>query len=81
MNSIKIASELNLKADQVTRVIELLESGATIPFVARYRKEVTGSLDEVVLTAIRDRHEQLIELEKRRASIFKSIEKAGKVNA
>jgi protein Tex len=79
MNSIKIASELNLKADQVTRVIELLESGATIPFMARYRKEVTGSLDEVVLTTIRDRHEQLIELEKRRESIFKSIEKQEKL--
>lgn len=79
MNSIKIASELNLKTDQVTRVIELLESGATIPFMARYRKEVTGSLDEVVLTAIRDRHEQLIELEKRRESIFKSIEKQEKL--
>jgi uncharacterized protein len=77
MNQIelKIASELNLKLEQVTCVVELLAGGATIPFIARYRKEVTGSLDEVVLAAIRDRQEQLLELEKRRDAILKSIEK------
>jgi uncharacterized protein len=72
---LKIASELNLKLEQVTCVVELLAGGATIPFIARYRKEVTGSLDEVVLAAIRDRQEQLLELEKRRDAILKSIEK------
>lgn len=72
---LKIASELNLKIEQVTAVVELLAGGATIPFIARYRKEVTGSLDEVVLAAIRDRQEQLLELEKRRDAILKSIEK------
>ncbi len=72
---LKIATELNLKPEQVTCVIELLAGGATIPFIARYRKEVTGSLDEVVLTAIRDRQEQLIEFEKRKEAILKSIEK------
>lgn len=75
----KISDELNLKIDQVNRVIELLAGGATIPFIARYRKEVTGSLDEVVLTTIRDRHEQLVELEKRRESILASIEKQQKL--
>ena len=72
---LKIASELNLKIEQVTAVVELLAGGATIPFIVRYRKEVTGSLDEVVLAAIRDRQEQLLELEKRRDAILKSIEK------
>ncbi|MBX2901838.1 MAG: RNA-binding transcriptional accessory protein [Cyclobacteriaceae bacterium] len=75
----KIASELNLKPAQVACVLELLATGATIPFMARYRKEVTGSLDEVVLAAIRDRHEQLEELEKRRESILASIEKQQKL--
>ncbi|MBX2897573.1 MAG: RNA-binding transcriptional accessory protein [Cyclobacteriaceae bacterium] len=75
----KISDELNLEIDQVNRVIELLAGGATIPFIARYRKEVTGSLDEVVLTTIRDRHEQLVELEKRRESILASIEKQQKL--
>jgi len=76
---LKISEELNLKLDQVNCVIELLAGGATIPFIARYRKEVTGSLDEVVLTTIRDRHEQLVELEKRRESILASIEKQQKL--
>lgn len=78
-NELKIASELKLKPEQVTCVIELLAGGATIPFIARYRKEVTGSLDEVALAAIRDRHEQLIELDKRRESILASIEKQEKL--
>lgn len=75
----KISEELNLKPHQVSRVIELLNGGATIPFIARYRKEITGSLDEVVLTTIRDRHEQLIDLEKRREFILASIEKQQKL--
>jgi transcriptional accessory protein Tex/SPT6 len=53
---------------------ELLDDGATIPFIARYRKEVTGSLDEVAVTAIRDRLNQLKELDDRRQSIIKSLE-------
>ena len=52
---IKIAQELNLKEKQVVATAILLEDDATIPFIARYRKEVTGSLDEVEITAIRDR--------------------------
>jgi protein Tex len=76
---LKIATELNLKPEQVKCVVDLLEGGATIPFIARYRKEVTGSLDEVQLAAIRDRHEQLVELEKRKESILTSIEKQQKL--
>lgn len=78
-NITKIANELKLTTNQVEAVINLLTEGATIPFMARYRKEVTGSLNEVVLTSIRDRHEQLIELDQRKESVLKSIEKQGKL--
>lgn len=74
---VRIASELKLTTNQVKIVVELLAEGATIPFMARYRKELTGSLDEVELTAIRDRHEQLEELTKRKEAVLKSIEKQG----
>ena len=69
-----IAKELNNRPRQVLATAELLEEGATVPFIARYRKEVTGSLDEVVITAIRDRLSQLQELDKRRESILKSLQ-------
>jgi protein Tex len=75
----KIANELNITEKQVEAVIHLLTEGATIPFIARYRKEVTDSLDEVVLTSIRDRNEQLIELNQRKEAILKSIEKQEKL--
>ncbi len=78
-NILRIASELNITPHQVEVVVALLAEGATIPFMARYRKEVTGSLDEVVLAAIRDRQEQLIELDNRREAILKSIEKQEKL--
>ncbi len=74
-----IASELKLTPTQVQCVVDLLSDGSTIPFIARYRKELTGSLDEVALASIRDRYEQLIELDKRKAAILKSIEKQGKL--
>ncbi|MEQ8364284.1 MAG: Tex family protein [Cyclobacteriaceae bacterium] len=74
-NISRIASELNLTSNQVKVVVDLLSAGSTIPFIARYRKEMTGTLDEVALAAIRDRHEQLVELDKRRDAILKSIEK------
>ncbi len=70
----KIADELSIKADQVSATAELLGQDATVPFIARYRKEVTGSLDEVAITTIRDRLAQLEELDKRRESILKSLE-------
>ena len=57
-----IAKELNLSARQVAATLSLIEEGATIPFMARYRKEATGSLDEVVLAAIRDRVGRLPEV-------------------
>jgi len=63
-----------LRPQQVLATAELLEGGATIPFIARYRKEATGSLDEVAITAIRDRLNQLNDLDDRRQSIIKSLE-------
>jgi uncharacterized protein len=74
---ITITRELNLKLPQVSAVADLLADGATIPFIARYRKEATGSLDEVVVAQVRDRLEQLAELQKRREAIFKSLEENG----
>jgi len=74
-----IAAELGLRAAQVRAAIELLEEGNTIPFVARYRKEATGELDEVQLRDVRDRHEYLAELGERRAAILKSIDEQGKL--
>ena len=70
----KIADELSVKAGQVSATAELLAQEATVPFIARYRKEATGSLDEVAITTIRDRLAQLAELDKRRESILKSLE-------
>ena len=74
---ITIAEELNITNGQVINTAALLESGATVPFIARYRKELTGSLDEVAITHIRDRLKQLQELDKRRDAIIKSIEEQG----
>lgn len=75
----KIASELGVKPHQVQATIELLDGGATVPFISRYRKEATGTLDEVQVASIRDRIEQLRELDKRREAILKSIEEQGKL--
>lgn len=69
----KITQELKLQPRQVAATALLLEEGATVPFIARYRKERTGELDEVQITAIRDRIEQLTELDKRRDSIVSSL--------
>ena len=74
-----IAKELSVQASSVKSTIELFEQGATVPFIARYRKEQTGSLDEVQIITIRDRHEALVELDKRRASILKSIAEQNKL--
>jgi len=70
----KIAGELGLMPKQVMVTAGLFEDGATVPFIARYRKEATGSLDEVAITSIRDRIAQLAELDKRRESILKSLQ-------
>ena len=72
-----IAGELGLKTAQVRATALLLEEGATVPFIARYRKEATGSLDEVAIAAIRDRLEQLAELDKRREAVLKSLDERG----
>ncbi|MHC4847901.1 MAG: Tex-like N-terminal domain-containing protein, partial [Planctomycetota bacterium] len=68
-----IARELGVGAGQVRATAELLAGGATMPFIARYRKEATGSLDEVAIAAIRDRLAQLADLDKRRAAILDSL--------
>ncbi|MEI6766021.1 MAG: Tex family protein [Bacteroidota bacterium] len=77
--SSKISRELNLGEEGVENTIALLEGGATIPFIARYRKELTGSMDEVAIMAIRDRLHQLRELEKRREAILDSIREQEKM--
>ncbi len=68
-----IAQELLLAPSQVRATLELLLDGATIPFLARYRKEATGSLDETVIAEIRDRHDQLLAVDRRRETILKSL--------
>jgi uncharacterized protein len=72
-----IAGELGVAHNQVQAVQALLAEGATVPFIARYRKEMTGSLDEVAITAVRDRLAQMAELDKRREAILKSLEERG----
>ncbi len=70
----RIAKELGIKAIQVGAAAHLLSEGATVPFIARYRKEATGEMDEVQVAAVRDRLEQLGAIDDRRASILKSLE-------
>ena len=76
-----IASSLGLAADKVRNTVELLEGGATVPFVARYRKEATGSMDEVVIGNIKDMHEKLKALVQRKATVVATIEEQGKLTA
>jgi uncharacterized protein len=73
----KIAVEIGVAPRQVAAAAALLVEGATVPFIARYRKEATGSLDEVAVTAIRDRLSQLADLDDRRAAILRSLEERG----
>jgi uncharacterized protein len=70
---LRLAQELNVKVFQVAATAQLLSEGATVPFIARYRKEATGELDEVQVTAIRDRLEQLRAIDERRAAILASL--------
>src|SRR3990170_4714771 len=74
-----IAKEISITPSQVKSVAALLDEGATVPFIARYRKEATGSLDEVAITAIRDRLNQLEDLDHRREAILKSLEERGQL--
>lgn len=73
----RIAQELGLAVGRAAAVVGLLDGGATVPFIARYRKEATGEMDEVQIAAVRDRLEQLRELDARRASILKSLAENG----
>ncbi|NER91517.1 Tex family protein [Moorena sp. SIO3A2] len=74
-----LAQELSLSATQIENALSLFAEGATIPFIARYRKEVTGSLDEVQLRTIAERHTYLTELEQRKSVILNAIASAGKL--
>jgi uncharacterized protein len=77
----KVAEELKLPISSVAAVARMLGEGATVPFIARYRKEATGSLDEVAIAAIRDRASQLVETESRRSAILKSLEERNLLNS
>lgn len=75
-----IAGVLKIKKWQVENTVKLLEEGATVPFISRYRKEATGECNEVVVADIRDNLARLIEIDSRRETILKEIEKQGKLN-
>ena len=76
----KIAEELGVRAGQVTAAVELLDGGATVPFIARYRKEATGTLDDAQLRKLQERLGYLRELEERRAVILESVRSRGKLD-
>ena len=75
----RIADELSIQLQQVTAAVGLLDGGATVPFISRYRKEVTGELDEIEIADIQTEAKRLDDLDKRRASILGSIEEQGKL--
>lgn len=75
----RISTELSIDSKQVSATLQLLDEGGTVPFIARYRKEMTGSLDEVVVAAIRDRMQQLRELDKRKEAILKALQDQDKL--
>lgn len=72
-----LSSEMNIREKQIANTLALLNEGATIPFISRYRKEVTGSLDEVQVAQIRDRYKQMVELDNRRKTILDTISEQG----
>ena len=79
--NLRIAEELGVREQQVSAAISLLDGGATVPFVARYRKEATGALDDAQLRTLEERLSYLRELDERRAAILDSIGKQGKLDA
>ncbi|MEO6283856.1 MAG: Tex family protein [Dyadobacter sp.] len=79
MNYSLIAQQTGITEKQVKNTIQLFEEGATLPFIARYRKEATGGLDEVQIGAIKDTWQKQLDVEKRREAILKSIEEQGKL--
>ncbi|MFI7418710.1 Tex family protein [Nonomuraea sp. NPDC049684] len=76
----RIAAELGVRDGQVQAAVDLLDGGATVPFIARYRKEVTGALDDAQLRTLEERLRYLRELDERRAAILESIESQGKLD-
>ena len=76
----RLATELNCREAQINAAVELLDSGSTVPFIARYRKEVTGGLDDAQLRLLEERLRYLRELEQRRAAILESIAEQGKLD-
>jgi uncharacterized protein len=76
----RIAQDIAAKTDQVRAAVDLLDGGATVPFIARYRKEVTGGLDDTQLRLLEERLRYLRELEERRAAILASVEEQGKLS-
>ena len=74
-----IAAELSVQPRQVAAAVNLLDEGATVPFIARYRKEVTGNLDDTQLRTLEERLLYLRDMEDRRATILASIEEQGKL--
>ena len=76
-----IATALNIAVHQVENTLSLLNGGATIPFISRYRKEATGGLDEVQIGEIKERYEKLTEIAKRKETILKTIDEQGKLTA
>ena len=79
--NLRIAEELGVREQQVSAAISLLDGGATVPFVARYRKEATGALDDTQLRTLEERLRYLRELDERRAAILESISQQGKLDA
>src|SRR5689334_24748015 len=77
----KIAQELGVRAQQVEAAVTLLDGGATVPFIARYRKELTGALDDAQLRTLEERLTYLRELQERRAAVLDSIREQGKLDA
>lgn len=80
-NVTKIAQDLNLKESQIAKVLDLTSQGNTIPFIARYRKEMTGNLDEVQIKAIIDLDKSMTVLTDRKATVLAKIEEQGKLTA
>ncbi|HUH57760.1 MAG TPA: Tex-like N-terminal domain-containing protein, partial [Pseudomonadales bacterium] len=76
---LRIAEELNIRPQQVAATVALLDEGATVPFISRYRKEVTGELDDTQLRTLEERLRYLREMEDRRATILKSIAEQDKL--
>ncbi|RUR27797.1 RNA-binding transcriptional accessory protein [Vreelandella andesensis] len=78
---LRLATELNVRPEQVSATVELLDGGATVPFIARYRKEVTGALDDIQLRQLDERLRYLRELEERREAVLAAIDEQGKLDA